>query len=296
MIDKTIECTIMFADIAGSTKLYESLGDLQAQFIISQCLSRMSKICNKYSGVIVKTVGDEIMCYFPMPDDAVIAAQAINQFLENDSSHGSTKLAVRTGLHCGPVVEQDGDFFGDAVNLAARMTSIAKAKQIMTTQATVEKLSAPLAETARLYDEAAVKGKQEEIKMFEILWGQQDVTTIISSRDLAKQLVTTRLKLCYRGKEVSVGMDRKMYVIGRGRQCGLVVDALLASRSHALIEYRRNKFVLVDQSTNGTFVKNQDGREVYLRREELPLMGKGIISLGQATAIDTENLIYFECD
>ena len=295
MTEKTIECAIMFADIAGSTKLYESLGDLQAQFIVSQCLTRMSEICGRYSGVIVKTVGDEIMCYFPTADDAVTAAQNINQFLEHDSASEAVNLSVRIGLHFGQVVEQDRDFFGDAVNLAARMTSIAKAKQIMTTQATVEKLSDQLAGAARLYDEAVVKGKQEEIKMFEILWGQQDVTTIISSRDISKHMVTKCLKLMYRGIEVTVEAEDKTFVIGRGRQCGLIVDALLASRTHAVLEYRRSKFVLIDQSTNGTFVKTQDGREVYLRREELPLSGQGTISLGQAIDNDSENLIYFEC-
>ena len=295
MTEKTIECAIMFADIAGSTKLYESLGDLQAQFIVSQCLTRMSEICNRYSGVIVKTVGDEIMCYFPTADDAVMAAQNINQFLENDSASGAVNLSVRIGLHFGQVVEQEKDLFGDAVNLAARMTAIAKAKQIMTTQATVDKLSARLAEAARLYDEAVVKGKQEEIKMFEILWGQQDVTTIISSRDISKHMVTTCLKLRYRNRELTVKAEDKSFVMGRGRQCGLIVEALLASRSHALLEYRRSKFVLIDQSTNGTFVQTQDGREVYLRREELPLSGQGIISLGQAIDNEQENLIYFEC-
>src|SRR5690606_30674497 len=78
--------------------------------------------------------------------------------------------------------------------------------------------------------------------------------------------------------EKPVPADGSAFVLGRADNCSLVVPAPLASRQHARIEFRRGKYILVDQSTNGTWVRLQDGKDVYLRREELPLWGAGIIS------------------
>ncbi len=295
MRQKTIESAVMFADISDSTRLYESLGDRKAQSIISQCLTRMINICNRQAGVLIKTVGDEIMCRFPTANEAVLAAQTINQALENEISSEGVKLSVRIGMHFGKVVEQEQDLYGDVVNVAARLTSIARAQQIITTQAVVDRLSAGFNNGVRLYDQAPVKGKQQEIKMYEILWGQEDVTGIISRVDLAKHPGFSTLVLKYEDQEHIVKPNSDPMLIGRGKQCHLIVKALLASRTHARLEYRRGKFVLVDQSTNGTFVRSQEGGEVYLRREEFPLSGEGVISLGESIDDDPEKLIYFHC-
>ncbi|MEN8132612.1 MAG: adenylate/guanylate cyclase domain-containing protein [Pseudomonadota bacterium] len=295
MRQKTIESAVMFADISDSTRLYESLGDRKAQSIISQCLTRMINICRRQSGVLIKTVGDEIMCRFPTVNEAVLAAQTINQALENEISSEGVKLSVRIGMHFGKVVEQEQDLYGDVVNVAARLTSIARAQQIITTQAVIDRLSEGFNNGVRLYDQAAIRGKQQEIKMYEILWGQEDVTGIISRVDLAKHPGFSVLVLKYGDQEHVVKPSSDPMLIGRGKQCHLIVNTLLASRKHARLEYRRGKFVLVDQSTNGTFVRSQEGGEVYLRREELPLSGEGVISLGESIDDDPEKLIHFHC-
>lgn len=94
-------------------------------------------------------------------------------------------------------------------------------------------------------------------------------------------------------KEMHSGSDE--FVIGRSRQCGIIVNSDLASRQHARIVYRKGKYVLIDQSTNGTFVKTQGGKEVYVQGEELPLSGSGFISLGKSVTVDNEHIIYFSC-
>jgi class 3 adenylate cyclase len=295
MRENKVESAVMFADIADSTRLYDSLGDRKAQAIVSRYLTRMTEICQRDHGILIKTVGDEIMCRFPACDEAVLAAQRINQVMENESSYGGVVLAVRIGIHYGTVVEKDGDLYGDVVNVAARMTSIARAKQIITTQAVVDNLSRALANGVRLYDQAMVKGKQEEIKMYEILWGQEDLTGIISQAELVKHPAFSFLKLIHNDVETVMKPTDALMLIGRGNQCDLIVDTMLVSRTHARLEYRRGKFVLIDQSTNGTFVKIQDGTEVYLRREELPLSGEGVISLGESVNAGSNNMIQFHC-
>lgn len=270
----------MFADVAGSTRLYETLGDSKAQEAISQCLTRMSEITNRYGGIVIKTIGDEIMCRFATADDAVNAGINIQEVLESDSTVGSVPLSVRIGMHYGPAILQSGDVFGDAVNVAARMAGIAKACQIITTEETVKHLSPDLEEMTRQFDKASVKGKQDEIVIYEVLWEQDDVTRMAGFASAAPA-VDMKLNLRVQDAEKSIGSDTATFVLGRGSQCDLMVPANLASRMHARIEYRRGKFVLIDQSTNGTYVRTQDGREVFLRREELPLTGAGVISLGE---------------
>ena len=82
--------------------------------------------------------------------------------------------------------------------------------------------------------------------------------------------------------------------IGRAETCEIVVGSPLASRLHARIESRRGKFVFIDQSTNGSYVKTEDGSVVYLRREELPLWGSGEISLGSSFDEDTTHWLHFK--
>ena len=102
-----------------------------------------------------------------------------------------------------------------------------------------------------------------------------------------------QMHLKYRDKELSFKPESSVISLGRSAQCDLVIKSKRVSRLHAKIKFRRGKFVIIDQSTNGTFVKNSDGKEVYLRREELPLMGNGVISLGLKTYQENPHQIYF---
>ena len=74
MARKAATLAIVFADISGSTRLYESLGDQTARQLIAECLEVMTEQVAKYSGTVIKTIGDEIMCTFPSANQAVEAA------------------------------------------------------------------------------------------------------------------------------------------------------------------------------------------------------------------------------
>lgn len=288
---------VMFADVSGSTRLYETLGDKDAKAVIGNTVDLMSEITRRNGGIVIKTIGDEVMSRFPSADAGVQAACGIQETLEAQPPvRPGVKVAVRIGVHFGPALLENGDVFGDAVNVAARMAGIAKARQIITTEDTVQMLSSPLAGKARMFDRAPVKGKQAEIVIHEVVWEQQeDVTRITAVRSSANADSTESRPL-----QVSCGDDSRAvpnngsaFVMGRADNCNLIVPSTLASRQHARIEFRRGKYILIDQSTNGTWVRMQDGKEVYLRREELPLWGKGSISLGEEVRSDNPALIQF---
>lgn len=286
---------ILFADVSGSTRLYETLGDRAAKQAINGLLERMVGVAGRYSGVLVKTIGDEILCRFPTAERGVSAAMAMQEAMADDHS-APVRLQMRMGLHFGPVLLEAGDVFGDAVNVAARMSAIARAGQIIITQETVACLPPELALKTRLFDTTSVKGKQDQLVIYEVLWEEEANATVFvasTAPGLARQEdVQPELVVRYQDLERRIKLGAGLG-IGRAETCELVVESPLASRLHARIESRRGKFVFIDQSTNGSYVRTEDGNVVYLRREELPLWGKGEISLGENFGEDATHVLHF---
>lgn len=286
---------ILFADVAGSTRLYETLGDRAAKQAINSLLERMTAVAQRYSGVLVKTIGDEILCRFPTAERSVSAAIAMQEALATEAPV-PVRLQMRMGLQWGPVILESGDVFGDAVNVAARMSAIARAGQIITTRDTVASLPDALALKTRLFDNTHVKGKQDSLVIYEVLWEEEANATVfmantapgINSQEVAPPVLTLRYQELERTLELGGNIG-----LGRAETCELVMASPLASRVHARIESRRGKFVFIDQSTNGSYVRTEDGNVVYLRREELPLWGTGEISLGEAFSEDATHVLHF---
>jgi len=296
MAREHVEVAVMFADVAGSTTLYDTLGDDVANRVIGKAVDIMKKLTEMHHGYVIKTIGDEVMSSFPSADECVNAAKDIQEELEAGIEGEDAKIAIRVGLHFGPaILMEDGDVFGDAVNIAARMAGIAKADQIITTDDTVKVLSPELQEATRQFDKTAVRGKAEEIIVHQVVWQNEDLTRIEIPVATMKQ-ETQYLSMHFKGEETKIGSDdARTFTIGRGVQSDLCVNARLASRMHATIQFVRGKFSLSDQSSNGTFVKTDDGESIYLRRQELMLWGSGHISLGEEVSESNPDLIRFEC-
>ncbi len=296
MSAQSVQTTILFADIAGSTRLYETYGDAPAQALVAQCLDLLGRACEEQNGRIIKTVGDEIMCRFETADDAVSAARNMQGRLKHQVFDVPATPEVRIGLHFGHGVVSETDVFGEATNIASRVTEAARPKQILTTEQTLQQLSPALAANARLYDRARLQGLHDELVLYEILWEREELTNIVARTSFPDQAVYSTLRLRHGNQEVTLGRDEGEFWVGRGSDCRIIVPSKLVSRHHARIDYRRGKFVLHDESTNGTFIRTQDGRELYLRREEAPLWGHGVISLGRVIQEGDPQLIFFLCD
>jgi class 3 adenylate cyclase len=289
---------ILFADIVGSTQLYEALGDDRASETVQACLKIMRQATENYGGTVVKTVGDEVMATFPSSDDAMNAANQMQQRITNAMRVGADqhRVAIRIGCHFGAVVVEDRDIFGAAVHTANRMTSQAKAGQILTTQAVVEELTPQWRALARQIDVATPKGQSDEVAVFEVLWQPEEATNMLPSIDPAARAEggAGRLRLRFRGQEVVVGESGKPSItMGRADENDVVIKGNLISRIHARIDLARTRFVLVDESTNGTFIQPDGGEEVYVRRDSAVLTGSGVISMGRVAARGTPLAIEF---
>ncbi|MCW8831235.1 MAG: adenylate/guanylate cyclase domain-containing protein [Gammaproteobacteria bacterium] len=293
MSRETINCAVMFSDVAGSTALYDEYGDTKAKAIIENCLNIMAEITKRYKGVVIKTIGDEIMSRFPTAEDGVKASCSIQEAISILTGPDDNPMAVRIGIHAGEAILDDNDVFGDAVNVAARMAGIAKARQIITTEDTYNQLSEDLQEMAREFDTTSVKGKQDQITIYDIVWDEEDDVTRMSFTP-SQSSSDSQITMTYSGQQKILTQADTPITIGRGAKADITIDAPLASRSHVRLDYNRGKFVLSDQSTNGTFIKLADGKEVYLRREELPLSSRGAISLGEKIDEASPLIISFE--
>ena len=298
MARENVEVAVMFADVTGSTKLYETLGDENANRIIGKAISVMRKITEGHNGYVIKTIGDEIMCRFSSANDCVRASIDIQEEISAGIQGETVTISIKVGLHFGPaILMEDGDVFGDAVNVSARMAGIAKAAQIITTEATMQLLDADLKDMSRQFDKTKVKGKSEDIIVYQVVWEtEDDVTRIeIDTSDVEEEV--KYLDIEFRGQATTIASsDNRTFVIGRGVQSDLMCKTRLASRTHMVIEFKRGKFSLADQSSNGTYVKTDDGEQYYLRRQEMMLWGSGKIALGQEVHAEDENdIITFVC-
>ncbi len=281
---------VLFADVAGSTRLYERLGDQEALHIVERCLKRMMLTTEQLKGRVIKTIGDEVMAVFDSAAVAMDAACSMQQRIDDLPPVSGIKLAIRIGFHCGSAIEEGNDVFGDTVNTAARMTGLAKGGQIITTAETVAALPELLQQSTRVIDALSVKGKADDVRVCEVLWQESDDLTMKAESIILKEPLVVRLTLRHGGGERVLDAGGDGVTLGRGADSDLVINDRRASRSHARIERRREKFVLVDQSTNGTYVTFEGEAEFVLKREEVILRGRGHISFGHACDAETETV------
>jgi hypothetical protein len=205
-----------------------------------------------------------------------------------------TKLGVRIGFHHGPVLQQEGDIFGDTVNLASRLAEQAKKFEIITSAETAAQLGPIFRRQVRTLHSIPVKGKTDEVTIAELVWRMDDNATVYAGSNHKLRALSGALRLKYKGHEVVRRRDDDTIMLGRDTGCGLVIADEKASRQHCTIERRQEKFVLKDHSTNGTYVTLEDGTEILLQREELTLRKRGWIACGQPRA-NTEAVEFF-CD
>jgi adenylate cyclase len=296
---KDIELAILFADVVGSTRLYELMGDLRARDMVAICIDVMRSATEQRQGTVIKTMGDEVMSTFPSADEALNAAAQMQQQI---ASHAQLKVdgqpvCIRIGCHFGPVMLENRDVFGATVHTANRMTSQAKAGQIITTAATVERLSPEWRASCRQIDIATLKGQGNEVALYEVLWQSEDVTSMVPAISMSSRPVRLlRLRIRANDRDLVIDEQHSSITIGRAEDNDVVIKGNLISRLHARIEISRNKFVLIDQSTNGTFVQTADGEESFVRRDSLQIKGEGTIGLGRLPEQDSPQTIRFVCE
>jgi adenylate cyclase len=272
---------VLFADVSGSTRLYDTLGDVQAKLMVDECIALMRRVVPQYGGGVIKTIGDEVMCVLPNANNAYLAAIDMQYQITALPEVSGVRRSIRVGFHFGPVIQENNDVFGDTVNLAARMTGLAKGQQIITTGASVAQLAPMLRMSTRPIAALSIKGKGDDVDVYEVIWqGGDELTMAAPLVTLNRAMI--KLSLTHGIQTLVLDKFSNGIVMGRDPSCDICVAERSASRHHARIERRRNKYFLIDQSTNGTYILFAGEGVIVLRREEAMLRGSGTISFGDA--------------
>lgn len=285
--------TVLFADISRSSRLYEVLGDEVAKTIIEHCLTRLTEIVQQHEGQVIKVIGDEIMAVFPHADKTVQAACQMQENITHYAATNGLQMGLRIGLNFGPVITEHDDIFGSTVNAAARMVAFAKSGQIMTSKETVQALSSLLQSQTRRIEHIPSPGKTGRINVYQVIWERKELTTARTALPRTAAF-TSILRLKHHGQVVNLRPEQSGFTIGRNPDNDLAICDDYTSRHHVQIIFRKGKFVLIDQSTNGTFIVAKDSSQAFIHREEYVLQNEGWIGLGELRFCDHPDVIKFD--
>jgi adenylate cyclase len=295
MTEQSDSIAILFADISGSTMLYETLGNGLARQIVVRCLAMMSSRLAAHRGTLIKTIGDEIMCTFPSAEAALGAACDMQEAVENGKPGGETPVYVRIGFNYGEVIREADDVHGDAVNVAARITQVARARQILATQAAIETLPPELQPRARHIRQARIKGRQAPLELFQIGWVGEDADSfrVGNPANRKPEGQEEQLVLRHNGQQYSVNERNSTAMLGRSETCTIAILDACASDRHAVVQYQLGRFYISDRSARGTYIKFRDGDTVHIVGESTMLRGSGAILLGRAFSDNPDGDIAF---
>lgn len=292
---------ILFADVCRSVRLHELLGDGAARVSIDALLALAEKAVLDHRGWVVKTIGDQILAVMPTADaaaraarDLMVAVDALEPFEGAEAGRAaSIKAAMHVGLHSGAFIQHGGDVFGDAVNVASRLTAHAQAGQILTTTVSAAGISPLVRSSMRKLGPLEVRGRVEEIQIEEIAWREapDDEATFTQLAPTAP-VTSNRLLLTLGQRQWAAGPRARHLTIGRDLGSHIAVASNEASRNHGFIEYRNGGFFYTDMSLNGSYVSFGDTGEILVRRSQVMLSGRGVICFGHPAGIAGDQLTF----
>ena len=255
---KTMPVTVMFVDIVDSIDLFARLGNQDAKNLIDDFFNQLAHLIADHRGRVVKSVGDELMCSFAAPLDAFSAAREVQRLAEAMNEVRAEKVKLRIGFHTGNVIDAAGDLFGDTVNIASRVASVASAGRILTTGYTMQLVPAFDAGQVRAWRRELLKGVAEPVQLHEVLWAAEAQEGEMSNTSMGGFEAPAYHQLVLRLQGISYVLDarRPLLTLGRHAANSVVVqdEGAFVSGHHAKIEYRGGSFVLTDTSLNGTYV------------------------------------------
>jgi adenylate cyclase len=288
MSDQT---TVMFADLMGSTGVFETIGSARASRVVTGLTQWIGDIVAAHGGRVVKTLGDGVLAVFPHAPDAISAVVEMQRSHQKRiaSSSASTRMPIRIGVARGEVEFVDGDCYGDAVNVASRLSDLTGPHQIWANNLSLEHSVESDGVRFRPLGPITIRGRVEPCQVFQVEWHvdvssdflTMQATLAPSDEQLERDLLGGEIELQWLDQRKRFRSHQLPIHIGRVSQAEFVVNDPRVSRTHARIDWRNGSILLVDVSSYGSWVRfSGGGADLLLRREECVLHGKGEIALG----------------
>ena len=286
------EVTVVFADLTGSTGVFEALGNAKATQTITRLTDWMGTVCRARRGQVVKNLGDGVLMVFGRNADAVDAATEMQRLHTERIKTWPDKLKMhlQVGLARGEVIEQAGDYFGDAVNVASRLSDLSGPDQILGTNSVINELPPDTLVRFRSLGAIDIRGRNEALMVYRVEWQSEVLTDFftvpagLSAAPLGRVAAQAdTLTLSWLDMQSSFTPNELPMHIGRVADAQFVINDPGVSRLHAKITWRTGKYYLEDVSSFGTWVRFTGGDAVLaLRRQECVLLGDGEMALGAA--------------
>ena len=293
-MDSTWQGTVLLADLRrDASRLYQIAGPTKALLAIQECVAKLEQAAWEGGATFVRASGDEVMALFPAPTAAADAASAMQIAAESLPAIGNTKLGVRIAFQTGPVVVRNGDVLGDTVSMTSRLIEEAQKEQIITSRDTAAALGHSYRSRMRTVRPSQALDPVSSLGLCEFVWRMSEHTTRLNAAVLRPVRHET-LRLQYGITEVIAKGEHNPISLGRDFQCGVIILDDLASRRHCTIEQRGGEFVLIDHSTNGTYVTEEGEAEVHLQHLTFTLRRHGWLAFGQPRA-RTDQIVEYTC-
>jgi len=281
--------SVIFADLTGSTAVFEALGNERATFAVTRLTDLMAQVCELHHGRVVKTLGDGVLAVFERERDAVAAMVDLQREHRKRVAQWPPRLVmqIKVGMASGEIVLVDGDCYGEAVNLAARLCDLAAPGEIWATQAVGDAGAPGSGVRIRPLGPMSIRGLAEAREVCQIDWDGVDATDLLTLpatlEDLRPAMHPTsgQINLSWLDVSAAFGSSELPIHLGRLADAEFAVNDPRVSRRHARIDWVDSHFVLTDLSSYGTWVRFPGGSsEVALRRSACVLLEQGEISLG----------------
>ncbi len=299
-----LQTTVVFTDLIGSTGAFEVLGNAKATQAVTEITTWIAEVCTAYHGQVVKTLGDGVLATFPKSPDAISAVVEMQRVHQKRIAKlaPSMRMPIRIGVATGDVEMVGGDCYGDAVNVASRLSDLTGADQIWINDAAITGANESDGVRFRLLGPISIRGRTEPCTVYQIDWREDEASSFLTMQGEVDATVHAELMDAL-GGQITLGLDGKNKTfksfelpvhVGRVQKVEFNVNDPRVSRTHARIDWRNGGFVLTDLSSYGTWVRFAGaGNEIFLRREECVLHGRGELALGAPFTDPTMPLVSF---
>lgn len=282
--------TVMFADLSGSTALYETLGNERASQVVVRVTSWMSALVVSHEGRVVKQLGDGVLCIFPTSSAAILAAAELQRYHQLNMARWpeAARMPVRIGAATGEVIELEGDTYGDAVNVASRLCERAQAHEIWVTEACAISAGTLPHMNVRWLGVFDIRGKAESQVVYQVEWREEEAQDVVTQYGVLPSAVapmsrgSAAIELSWNGAVKAFSRAQVPVHMGRSPESQCYLTDPCVSRLHAQIDWQQGAFALTDLSSLGTWIRFGDvAKPLRLHRDFCLLNGSGSISLGQ---------------
>lgn len=271
------QLAVLCASLTSSQQFQSQMHAAEAQYAMQRCEKRLVQAVEGHDGRLVRRSGNKLLAYFDGSENALLSAVDIQRRIAGMPPMAGVSLGVKVGVCVGHGSKEARFFEGEESNPAISLSELAHPGQLLLSVPTRAKNMRWDEIVAHKLPDIPLNCGNRKLGVFEIDWRNchGSELKVTSAPYVAREM---RLNLRHEQTEIQLDRNRPMVTLGRLSSCDLPLKDDRCSRIHARIELRGNQFVLIDQSTNGSFVTLEGSKEQRIHRKELALAGRGLIS------------------